>query len=67
MEDSSYSRASELGGKDLELIDIHHDGCSVEHLQAVVKLAQIYVRPLQQDLDNSQLENMVVVVALLSN
>ena len=43
-------RASGVGGKELELIDIPHDGYSVEYLQAVVMSAKIYIQPLQQNL-----------------
>ena len=36
-------RASGVGGKELELIDIPHDGYYVEYLQAVVKSTKIYI------------------------
>ena len=52
-------RASEFGGRELVLIDIPSEGYSVEYLQAVVKGAKIYIRPLQKDLDESPLENKV--------
>ena len=52
-------RASDVGGKHLVLIDIPLDGYSVEYLQAVVKSAKIFIRPLQKDLDESPLEDKV--------
>ena len=44
-------RAPETGSRELVVIDIPHDGYSVEYLQAVVKSAKVYIRPLQKDLD----------------
>ena len=46
-------RASENGSRELVLIEMPHDGYSVEYLQAIVKSAKIYIRPLQRDLDTS--------------
>ena len=46
-------RASDIGGKELIPIEMPHDGYSVEYLQAVVKSAKIYIRPLQRDLDDN--------------
>ena len=54
-------RGSDVGAKELVLIDIPHDGYSVEYLRAVVKSAKVFIRPLQRDLDCSQLENKVYV------
>ena len=44
-------RAPESGSRELVVIEMPHDGYSVEYLQAVVKAAKIYIRPLQRDLD----------------
>jgi hypothetical protein len=44
-------RAPETGSRELVVIDIPHDGYSVEYLQAVVKSAKVYIWPLQRDLD----------------
>ena len=48
-------RASENGSRELILIEMPHDGYSVEYLQAVImiKSAKIYIRPLQRNLDTS--------------
>ena len=51
-------RASEAGGKDLVPIEIPHQGYSVEYLQAIVKSAKIYIRPLQRDLDTSAVDEV---------
>ena len=48
-------RAHESGGRELILIDIPHDGYSVEYLQAVIKSGKIYIRPLQRSLDMTPL------------
>lgn len=53
-------RASDAGGKDLVPIDIPHHGYSVEYLQAIVKTAKIYIRPLQRDLDPSPVIDEVI-------
>ncbi len=55
-------RASDVGVKELVLIDIPNDGYSVEYLQAVVKGAKIYIRPLQKDLDETALEDRVRIL-----
>ena len=52
-------RASDVGGKELMLIDIPQGGYSVDYLRGVVKSAKIYIRPLQKDLDIEPLENKV--------
>ena len=44
-------RAPETGSRELVTIDIPHEGYSVEYLQAVVKSAKVFIRPLQKDLD----------------
>lgn len=46
-----FLRAPETGSRELVVIEMPHDGYSVEYLQAVVKSAKIYIRPLQRDLD----------------
>ena len=46
-------RASENGSRELVLIEMPRDGYSVEYLQAIVKSAKIYIRPLQRNLDTS--------------
>lgn len=48
-------RAPEAGRRELVVTDMPHDGYSVECLQAVVKSAKLYIRPLQRDLDMSPL------------
>ena len=40
-----------VGSWELVLIDIPHDGYSVEYLQAVIKSAKIYIHLLQRNLD----------------
>ena len=46
-------QASENGSQELILIEMPRDGYSVEYLQAAVKSAKIYIRPLQRNLDTS--------------
>lgn len=52
-------RASELGSKQLEPIEMPSNGYSVEYIRAVVKSAKIYIRPLQRDLDITPIEDEV--------
>jgi hypothetical protein len=57
-------RASDTGGKDLVPIDIPHQGYSVEYLQAIVKTAKIYIRPLQRNLDASVAMDEVIITCM---
>ena len=55
---------------ELVVIDMPHDGYSVKYLQAVVKSAEIYIHPVQRDLDVTPIvhysEELCVPMGLLT-
>ena len=54
--------APETGSRELLVIEMPHDGYSVEYLQAVVKSAKIYIHPLQRDIDMKPLKKEVYII-----
>ena len=55
-------RGSDKGSKDLVPIEIPKTGYTPEYLKAVVSSAKVYIRPLQNNLDLTEVENEVCPV-----